>query len=291
MSVSGQSGEFRIGEVENARAAFFPNERQCPVTRVHGMQTEVAFQRHGIRGGLLADVRRDLDQRRAGAADESRREKFIRTVDKVERAPMAVEDSRRSLHDQTMQLPAPGAAAERFAEPVQEIEDLLFLRLQGAPFAADKLQSTLLPHHTPTEVGRQSDEKDKQCGHHGASLRDMERLGPPVPRHQGGVAVLRVFVLEEFEHVFEADRVFRAGGHEILVRFDDCLALRGAGGAGFRAFHRGGLGRGSCVLHGENAVQTEIAQDAAVAGISVHDGQLAVRTQPECDASESAEES
>ena len=128
-----------------------------------GVQTQVAVERDGGRGGLLEDVRRHGDQRRAALGDEGRDQDAAVAVHEVERAAVGVEDARGPLNDHAVQLGRAQSVGERRAETVQEVKDAAFLRAEIVQAALGGLQEPALPPpHVVKARCRQDEESEEQ---------------------------------------------------------------------------------------------------------------------------------
>ena len=200
---------------------------------------------------------------------------------------MGLEDADRAFDDEPMEFAATDPAAEGLAQPVQKIEDPLFLILQGAPFAAEKADGAALAGQLPSQQAGQQNENDEQTGRHKGPRREGREV-----RARGGAASrsgLRALfrLLQEFEDVLESHGVLGADGREIFVRLEDGFAGRGGGGDGIRG---GGRRGGGLLLEAQDAVEAEVAQDFAVARVRADDAEGAFRPDFHAHADEGAHE-
>src|SRR5690348_3506996 len=87
---------------------------------------------HGrARRGLLQNPFRDINERRTTARKKCRHQPHPAAIDEIERAAVRIEDADRAFDDQPMQVMGPNDIAKGFAEPVEKIENEIFLDLNG----------------------------------------------------------------------------------------------------------------------------------------------------------------
>ena len=135
------------------------------IAQSNRVKAQITFQRDGRRRSLLQNVRRNIDKRRTTLGDECRRQFRARAIGHVKRAAMRVQNARRAFYDQAMQVMGPDRFAERFTEPVQEIEDECFLDLNFLFRAFQDSNPLGLPQRGEDPPGdrreQQSEEKNR----------------------------------------------------------------------------------------------------------------------------------
>ena len=107
------------------------------------MHAQKTFQSSRRRRGLMQDMARHQHQRRTTLGKKCRHQFVAAAIGQIKRAAMGIENPRRSLDNQPVQIVRPDRFTEGFPQPVQEIEDEgffdldLFLRpLESMNFAS-----------------------------------------------------------------------------------------------------------------------------------------------------------
>lgn len=189
------------------------------------MGAKKTIERGRVRRGLLQNALGDIDERRTTAGKKRRHQPHPAAINEIERTAVGIENADRTFDDQPMQIVWPNDIAKGFPEPMEKIENQIFLDLNG-------FVRTLEGADAPTRalVGEQPAEKrsDKQPEEkktHGAEARLLRR------------ALVPKILFQIFEDILEAGNIFRLRFAEGFV----CLKHRG------RLFTLGG---GRSVLFG-----------------------------------------
>src|SRR5262245_56741444 len=120
-----------------------PDRPDQTFTGRHAVQAQKTFQRSKRRRGLVQDVARHLDQRRTTLGKKYRHKFVAAAIGEIKRATMGIENPRRALDNQPVQIVRLDRLTKGFSQSVQKIEDEsffdldLFLRsLEGMNFPA-----------------------------------------------------------------------------------------------------------------------------------------------------------
>src|SRR5205814_6346543 len=110
--------------------------------RTNGMEPQEAVKGERIGSGLLYHLFGNIYERRTALRDECGRQLATCPISDVECAAVCVKNVHGALHNESMQFLRSNCSAERFAQPVEEIENERLLDL-------NLLMRTLQFSHSP----------------------------------------------------------------------------------------------------------------------------------------------
>ena len=126
------------------------------------MKTKITFERDRRGSGLLQNMRRNIDQRRAPFGNERRRQFRAGAIGHVKRAALRIQDARGAFDNQTMQIVRAYRFGECFAEPVQKIEDESLLDLDLFFRTLQLPDAERLPPRGVNPAGQRRDKQGKE---------------------------------------------------------------------------------------------------------------------------------
>src|SRR6266567_1071371 len=87
------------------------------------MQSQITLKRDRGSGRLLQNVHWNSYQGRAAFRDKNWSELSAGAIGHIKRATVCIENTRRPLHDEPVQLIRPNSFPKSFSKPVEEIEN------------------------------------------------------------------------------------------------------------------------------------------------------------------------
>jgi hypothetical protein len=128
------------------------------------VRPQITFESDWGSGGLLQNVRRHFDERRASLGNECRDQFGAGTISQIKRATMGIENTARSFDNQTMEIARPNRFAERFSQAVQEIEDQRFLDLDLLLGALQRANASELGAGREEPAGQRREQEHEENG-------------------------------------------------------------------------------------------------------------------------------
>ncbi len=131
------------------------------------MEPQKSLKGDRIGSRLLQNILRNIHQRRTALRDECGHELATCPIGYVERAAVCVQNAHGPLHNESMQFLGSNCSPERFAQPVEEIEDERLLDLNLLMRALQSANSPRLEigSDTPPSEGRDKQSKEKSRPH------------------------------------------------------------------------------------------------------------------------------
>src|SRR5262245_20878700 len=161
---SSQFGQLRRFRefVETNRLTCLPDATNQSFVRTNRMEPQEALKGDGIGSGLLQNILRKIYQRRTAFRDECGRELATCPIGHVERAAVGVKNAHGPFHNESMQFLGSNGSPERFAQPVEEIEDERLLDLNFLMRTLQSANSPSLEICGDTPAGQRRDEQSKE---------------------------------------------------------------------------------------------------------------------------------